>query len=173
MFDKLKTALVLVVIGGLSGLIIYGINELTEDVIAENRLEQERSYYREIFELSSDAEILYDEENPEGELLEIFDIENNLIGFIFKGVEKNNYGEVTVLVGIYADGTIAKVVISSTTNTPNYVKKITRDYIDNFTAQDIDDFDIDAKTGASYTYSSLVSAIKKASILFLESEGMN
>ena len=31
MFNKLKTALVLVVIGGLSGLIIFGINELTEE----------------------------------------------------------------------------------------------------------------------------------------------
>jgi len=173
MFDKLKTAFVLVVIAGLSGLLIYGVNEMTYETIAANRLAQEEMYYKEIFGVNSDAEIIYDLENPEGTLLEIFDSENNTLGFIYKGIDKNQYGDVTVLVGIYEDGTIAEAVISSTGNTANYVKKITGNYILNFAGQHIETYTIDAKTGASKTYGSVVKIIEIAKSLFLESEGIN
>jgi len=173
MFDKLKTALVLVVIGGLSGLLIYGVNELTYETIAKNRKEQEELYYKEMFGLSSDTVIIYDEDNPDGELLEIFDFENNTIGFAYKSVDKNQYGDITVLVGIYVDGTIADVVISNTTNTANYVKKITSNYILNFADQNIETYTIDSTTGASHTYESVVEAIDSAKDLFLESEATN
>ena len=60
MLDKLKTALVLVVIGALSGIIIFGVNEATAQDIIDNREERELDYFKEIFDLDPDALITTD-----------------------------------------------------------------------------------------------------------------
>ena len=60
MMDKLKTALVLLIIGAVSGLLIYGTNELTKDGIIAIRQEREQSYYMDIFSLDAASEITFD-----------------------------------------------------------------------------------------------------------------
>jgi len=158
MMNKLKTALVLAIIGIVSGALIFGTNELTEDGIIEIRAERERAYYKEIFGLDETDEITFTTLELTGDLVEevtIFDATGNELGYIYKGEETNTYGSITVLIGVRLDGTIASVVISNTTNTPIFVKRIENDYLSPFAGQDTSDVTFDAQTGASYTYGSV------------------
>ncbi len=174
MLDKLKIALVLVIIGALSGLIIFGVNELTEETIAQNKIDREISYYKDIFDLDDSDVITFtsiDLDDGLDQEVTVFDSNDDVIGYIYKATDKNNYGEVTVLVGITVDGVISNAVISSTTNTPTFVQTIKAKYLDNFSNQDVDDFTIDDKTGATYTYTSVVDIVTSASEYYLESRG--
>ncbi len=174
MWAKLKIALVLVVIGALSGIIIYGVNELTEETIAINKINREISYYKDIFNLDESAVITYDTIDLDNELDQeviIYDSNNDIIGYIYKATDKNNYGEVTVLVGITVDGILSNAVISSTTNTPTFAQIIKDKFIGNFSGQDVNDIEIDSRTGATYTYTSVVEIITDASNYYLESRG--
>jgi len=174
MWDKLKIALVLVVIGALSGIIIYGVNELTEETIAQNKIDREISYYKELFDLEDSVEITFDAIDLDGNLSQevtIYDASGDVIGYIYKATDKNNYGEVTVLVGITVEGVISNVVISSTTNTPTFVQTIKAKFIGNFSGQAADDFEIDERTGATYTYGSVTDIITQATEYYLESRG--
>jgi len=175
MFDKLRIAIVLVVIGAVSGLTIYSVNLLTKDTIAQNRIEKEQSYYKELFFLDSDEEVTFEVEDFVDEAIEqqitLYDETGDVIGYIYKGVEQNNYGEVVVLLGMNVDGTISNVVISSTTNTPTFVKVIRTVYLSNFQSQDASDITLDGNTGATYTYTSVVNIVEDAATYFLGHRG--
>ncbi len=162
MLDKLKVALVLVVIGAISGFLIYYTNEVTYEKIAEARAQQELDFYKDIFELEETVEL--DKEMIDANSVDldngmtevpVYDVDGNLIGYVYKGSETNNYGDITVLVGISLDGKIQDVVISQSTNTPTFVKKIKDSYLGNFKDQDASDVTLDERTGASYTYGSV------------------
>ena len=156
MRDKLMKALVLFVIGVVSGLAIWGANLVTEDTIAFNVLEREKGFYKDIFELDSSVEITFIETELEDGFyeIEIKDADDEVIGYVYKGIEKNNYGNITVLVGVI-DGEIQNVIISDSSNTPNFVKKIEKTYLTPFTGQSTSSVDYDEKTGASFTYGSV------------------
>jgi len=174
MWAKLKIALVLVVIGALSGIIIYGVNTLTEETIAQNKIDREISYYKDIFGLADSDVITFTSIDLDSDLdqeVTIFDSNDDVIGYIYKATDKNNYGEVTVLVGITVDGVISNAVISSTTNTPTFVQSIKSKYLNNFSNQDVDNILIDSKTGATYTYTSVADIVTSASEYYLESRG--
>lgn len=181
MFSKLKTAFVLVVIGGLSGLIIFGVNELTYETIEANIEEQEKAYYRDIFGLDDNFNMYLEVTLLDGELdqeIVIYEadslgekIDGVNYGIAYKDIAKNNYGDITVIVGIDLDGKIAKVVIGSNNNTPTFVNKIKSNYLDGFINQDISDYSVDTFTGASYTYGSVTNAIMLASDYYLENRG--
>jgi len=174
MLDKLKTALVLVVIGAISGLLIFGANEVTQDGIAANRLAKEQGYYREIFDLVEGADITTVTTDLTGDLDEeitVSDFSGTVLGYIYKSTETNNYGDITVLVGIAVDGTISKVIISSTTNTPTFVNKIEKNYLDPFDGQATDDVVYDARTGASYTYGSVSKFVEASSSYYEANRG--
>ena len=181
MFNKLKTALVLVIIGGLSGLIIFGVNELTYDEIQKNIAKQEEAYYRDIFNIDDDFKMFLEKTELDGELdqeIVIFEADSSgdkidgvNYGIAYKDDTKNNYGDITILVGVDLDGKIAKVVIGSNNNTPTFVNKIKSNYLDVFIGQDISDYSVDTFTGASYTYGSVTNAIMLASDYYLENRG--
>jgi Na+-translocating ferredoxin:NAD+ oxidoreductase RnfG subunit len=176
MWDKLKIALVLVVIGALSGIIIYGVNYWTEEEIDKNRIATEQGLYRDLFNIDeteiteSSIPVLLDANGLDEELI-MYDGEGTVLGYIYKATLKNNYGEVTVLVGITTDGVLSNAVISRTTNTINFVQRIKSKYIGNFSNQDVTDIQIDSKTGATYTYTAVVDVVTSASEYYLESRG--
>ena len=159
-----------------SGGIIYGVNEVTYKQIAENIRIQEESYYKEIFGLLEEDVIFLKELDIDGDLDQEITIRENdefgdVIGYVYKNETKNNYGDITVLVGINLDGTIANVVISSTSNTPTFVNRIKTKYLASFVNQDISDVTIDTFTGASYTYGSVVNTIDFANTYYSENRG--
>lgn len=169
MLDKFKKALVLFVIGVVSGVSIWGVNELTYEQIDINVREKEEGFYKEIFNLDEDTVITFTETEVMTDLYEIeITSEGNLVGYVYKGMDNNNYGAITILVGIQNDE-ITSVIISDTTNTPNFVKKIENDFLDNFMGQAVDNVNYDAKTGASYTYGS-VSMVVNSSVQYYQSE---
>jgi Na+-translocating ferredoxin:NAD+ oxidoreductase RnfG subunit len=98
-------------------------------------------------------------------------VEDTTIGVVYKGTDNNSYGEITVLVGIHPDGTIAEVAIGATTNTPIFVNIIETDYLDPFTGMEVSDVTFDAKTGASYTYGSVEDIVRAASAHYDEERG--
>ena len=176
MLDKLKIALVLVVIGALSGIIIYGVNLATEQDIIDNRIAREQGFYKDLFNIdekeitTTSDPVLLDVNGLDEELI-MYDADGNILGYIYKSTLKNNYGEVTVLVGITTDGTISNAVIANTTNTPTFVQTIKSKYIGNFSNQVVDDLQIDSKTGATYTYTSVVDVVTSATSYYIESRG--
>ena len=95
----------------------------------------------------------------------------DVIGYVYKDATKNNYGDITVLVGIKLDGTISNVVIASTGNTPTFVNKIKSKYLVNFVDQDISDVTVDTFTGASYTYGSVVETVELANTYYSMNRG--
>ncbi len=172
MLDKLKTAIVLVIIGAISGFLIWGTNEITAEGIADNNIAREQAYYADIFEVDGNIDFnttIIDATVTEE--VEIFDATGASLGFVYKGSETNNYGDITVLVGITNDGTIKNVVISGTTNTPTFVKKITANYLDPFVGQSTDDVEYDERTGASFTYGSVTKMVEAASMYYQENRG--
>lgn len=179
MYNKLKIAIVLVIIGGLAGLLIYGVNELTYQQIIDNRIETEEAYYKEIFGIDEDTKITIDKQDIDGLVDQMVTItqkdDGSLIGVIYRGTGVNSYGFVTVLVGFLPDGTLANVVISGSDNTPTYVKSVKKNNLDIFEDQDRSMFAMDAEidevTSASYTFGSVVSIVKQAVVEFDESWG--
>jgi len=176
MLDKLRTALVLLIIGAISGILIFGTNELTFDDILQNRIDAENNYYREIFDI--DDSVVLKEELIKNELtgdlnqeVLIETIDGTLLGYVYRGSETNQYGDITVLIGINLDGKISQVVISNTTNTPNNVKKIEKNNLDPFSGQDTDDLLFDTKTGSSYTYGSVSKFVQAASDYYNSNRG--
>lgn len=180
MLDKLKTAMVLVIIGAISGFLIYATNEATYETIITARADQELDFYKDIFGLEEDVTLdkeMIDENTSELEngMIEVavYDTDGTLIGYVYKGSETNNYGDITVLVGIKLDGTIANVVISQSTNTPTFVKKIKDDFLGNFTGQAADSVVLDSRTGASYTYGSVSKFVTEGTSYFATERGVN
>lgn len=164
MRDKLLKAVVLFVIGVVSGLAIWGVNLLTEDTIDENILNREKGFYKELFEIDESVGINFVETTIEEGFYEIeitLASDDSVVGYIYKGLENNNYGKVTVLVGVI-DGEIQNVLISDSSNTPNFVKKIQKEYLGPFSGQSTDAVTYDTKTGASFTYGSVSSVVTEA-----------
>ena len=174
MLDKFKKAFVLLVIGAFSGFTIWGVNELTFQKIADNQQLKEEGFYKDIFELDSDIEIEFSKAEA-GDLEEVtvtLKSDGSLVGYIYKGSEKNNYGSISVLVGISND-TVSNVIISTSTNTPNFVKKIEKNNLTPFMGQDTTDVTYDTKTGASYTYGSVSNIVTQAVEYYNTERGAN
>jgi Na+-translocating ferredoxin:NAD+ oxidoreductase RnfG subunit len=91
----------------------------------------------------------------------VYDGSGIQLGYIFEGKDENSQGSITVLVGI-EDGALKDVIISSTTNTPNYVQGLRDDYLPNLAGQSIDDIAYDSSTGATITYNSIQSIVDQA-----------
>lgn len=185
MLDKLKVAAVLFLIGAFSGGLIYGVHLGTKDRIEQNEIDKQIAYYREIFEVPNDQEIIYNacttdeseaaiegfeimDECPEGinETIIRYKETNELIGYAYLGKETNSYGDVNVLLGITEDGIVKQVVISSSTNTPNFVKKIEKEQLYKFSSVDVNEVEYDSYTGASYTYGSVSDVVQNATRFF-------
>ncbi len=158
MRDDLKKAFVLFLIGAVSGLGIWVVNLATEDQIAENERNRELDFYREILTIEESYQLDTLEVDLGDGLVEVtvFELDNptNEFGLVYKGSQKNSYGDITVLVGI-KDDAILSVVISGSTNTPNFVKRVEKNNLENFESMSVNDITFDDKTGATFTYGSV------------------
>ncbi|MFP4078087.1 MAG: FMN-binding protein [Candidatus Izemoplasmataceae bacterium] len=159
---KLKTALVLLIIGSFSGLAIVGVQTLTEDRIEENRIQAQYEDYAKMFPELADVE---EEDIEDDDVLDkkftILDSGDEEIGTIYRGHDSNSQGDVTVLVGI-SGNTLVDVVISSTDNTPSYVRPLEDNHISKLSDTEFDDISYDSNTGATVTYESVQKVIDAA-----------
>ncbi|MEC9484535.1 MAG: FMN-binding protein [Candidatus Izemoplasma sp.] len=167
MLDKLKVAIVLVIIGALSGFFIWGVNAITSPVIEENTQKRELALYEEMFDLT--GEFTLETKSLDGVLTKeviIYDSNGQEVGRAYQGYDMNNYGDVTVLVGV-VNNTITDVVIQSTSNTVTFVNTIEKTYLPRLSDQSLSDVSYDSKTGATYTYTS-VKTIVQATVDYIE-----
>ncbi len=168
MLAKLKIALTLLVIGSISGILIWGTNALTEERIELNREAKRFEVYAEMFDGVDLTKV--ETETIENSLVEekltMYDNSGTLLGYAFRGSANNALGYVNVVVGIDADGTIVDVVITETDNTPTYVSGLESNYLDNLNNQSISELSFDSSTGATITYNS-VKAIVEASVILV------
>jgi Na+-translocating ferredoxin:NAD+ oxidoreductase RnfG subunit len=168
MLDKLKVALTLLVIGSISGVLIWGTNALTEDRIEANREAARYEVYADMFEGVDLTKIETEaiENSLVEEKLTMYNSSGTLLGYAFRGSANNALGYVNVVVGILANGTIVDVVITETDNTPTYVAGLESDYLGNLKNQSISELSFDSSTGATITYNA-VKAIVEASVILV------
>ncbi len=173
MLAKLKIAIVLLLIGAFSGGVIYVTNEITAPYIESNELSRTIDFYSEIFGVEDPNTLTYltcvtelveeDDFLCPSEVTEtLIFVDDVLVGKVYEGNDTNSYGKISVLVGVTVDGDIANVIINSSTNTPNFVKRVEKFYIGNFNQYTVDNVKFDSKTGASYTYGSVVKIVNEA-----------
>lgn len=160
-----RKALVLFLIAIISGLGIWLVNLATEDQIALNERNRELDFYRDILSVDDSYELDTVEIDLGDGLTEVivFEVDNpaNEFGLVYKGADKNSYGDITILVGI-KDDAILSVVISGSTNTPNFVKRVEKNNLGNFDGMSVSTVTYDVKTGASFTYGSVSEVVKMA-----------
>lgn len=172
MGSKLKTALVLFIIGAISGFLIWGTNELSREGILANRELREQGYYKEIFSLDEDEKISFTKSDNDGlEEVILLDSNEDVIGYIYKMSDTNAYGNIIILVGIAPDGVIKNVIISSSTNTPTYVKAVKDNNLSGLTDQVASDVEYDDTTSATFTYGSVKKVVDAAVEYYLGNRG--
>ncbi len=164
MVYKLRIALTLMVIGLISGLTIWGVNEWTEPIIAENRARAELQVYEDIFPDLTRVEMI---ERDDHDILDleviVFDGDREL-GRVFRGVATGYGGPLTALIGINRDGTIAKVVAGPNTETANIFGNVVRNLLPSYEGQAASNLSLDTISGATVSSRAINSILQAAAI---------
>lgn len=180
MLDKLLKALVLLIIGTASGLLIWGTNALTEERIELNRERARLSVFIDMFDIQDDwytdldelRALLKTEPVEHSSVIEkttVYDNQGNIIGYALRGTDNNAFGYVDTIVGVTPDGEIIDVVIADHNNTETYVRPLIDNYLVNFKGQMLSSVEFDASTGATATYNS-VRKVVEDSVLLIEGD---
>ena len=159
MLSKLKTSLVLTVIGLLSGLSIWGINELTAPIIADNNAAAELGIFLELFPDGVRVEQENLDDGTVNQITTVYNADDLEIGTVLRGQSTGYGGEMTVLVGVDPSGEIVDVVIGENSETANIVGGLIEDYLPNLSGQPISDVDYDAETGATLSYNAVQTVV--------------
>ena len=164
MVYKIKVTITLMVIGLISGVSIWGVNELTAPIIAENEARAELAVYETIFPNLTRVEMF---ERTEHEILnlEVLIYENDrLLGTVFRGTAQGYGGPITVLVGIGTDGKIRQVVTGANSETPNIFGGVVRDLLPRYTDQAANALTFDTISGATQSSQAINRVLLAASI---------
>ncbi len=132
LLEKMKVAAVLLIIGAVSGLAIFGTHTLTEERREENRRMAQLAIYLEMFDgavAPDDDDIVAIADSSVKEMVTMRDGSGNILGYAFRGEGRISHGDITVIVGIDLDGTIVDVKIADSTQTPSYVQSVRDHYL--------------------------------------------
>ena len=164
MVYKLRIALTLMVIGLISGLTIWGVNEWTAPIIADNRARAELAVYEEIFPSLTRVEQIERDDHDVLNLEVIVYEGDRELGRVFRGVAQGYGGPVTVLVGINRDGTIAKVVAGPNTETANIFGGVVRNLLPSYSGQSASNLSLDTVSGATVSSRAINIVLQAAAI---------
>lgn len=159
MLSKLKTSLVLTVIGLLSGLSIWGINELTAPIIAENQAAEQLGIFIDLFPEGISIEQEDFEDGTINQITTVLNADGDAIGTVLRGTASGYGGVMTVLVGVAPNGEIVDVIIGENSETANIVGGLIDDYLPNLSGQPISDISYDAETGATLSYNAVQTVV--------------
>lgn len=154
MREKLIVGIKLFLVAALSGGILFLINDLTAGTIEENRIKREEEKYSLIFPEMDSYE---KEEVKQGSIassITIKDETGTVIGTIYAASANNDYGSVSILVGIDGANTVSKVEYSLLNQTPSYASKVNNpEFLGRFTGNESSHnyADFDVKVGATYS----------------------
>lgn len=168
--DKIKSAVVLMLVGVCSGLLIFLAYSFTAPIIEDNKNDNEKSTIEEIY---PDIDNFNKEDIDNTYIVEVtyvYDKDSNLLGYVYKGSDTNNYGDMTIFVAIGTDNIIDGVEIVSTGNTSTFVNKIGSN-VDAFVGLDVSaSIEADTGTGATYSYTSIYNIVNAASSVHMNME---
>ncbi len=166
MKDKIFIGIKLFLVAGISGLLLFFVNDFTEDKILENNVSKEESKYILIFPESESYEKVIINAGISTKIV----AKNNdgqIIGTIYSANLLNDYGNISVLIGINLENEIVGIEYVELNQTPTYAVKVKeQQFLDKFIGNDTntnyDDFD--TRIGATYsatTVKDLVDLISK------------
>lgn len=162
MLDKLRIAGVLLLVGALSGLSIWAVNEITAPIIEERQLGAEAEAFKEIFPDLASIDIQSFDHDILNQMTIIMDASGNEIGRVYRGTSRGYGGPVITLVGIATDGTIAKVVVTTFDDETPGIRDSALNKVPNFTGQNASSVSYDANTGATDTYNAIRRVVEAA-----------
>ena len=172
MLYKLRIAAVLLAIGVISGASIVLVHSLTEERIDANRLEAQYEEYQDMFPDADMSQL--EQEDVDHDVIDLrvklFNSDGDQLGEVYRGHDTNNFGDISVLVGIDMDFEIAGVVITATENTPNYYQNLP---LENLEGQDTSDMSYDTNTGATQSYDSVQLITDYAIEMFYENQDID
>jgi len=159
MASKIKTTLVLTVIGLFSSLSIWGVNELTKDIIAQNQAASELGIYQELYENVAYIEEEATDDTVVETIIKIYNSDDTQIGTVLRGKSNGYGGEMTVLVAVDMSASIIKVVVGENQETPNILGGLVSNYLPNLEDQPLSDVTYDASTGATGSYNAIINVV--------------
>lgn len=154
MKERIVVGLKLFLVAALSGYVLFLINQLTSPVIEENRIAREEAKYALIFPDMDSYEKASIKEGFVNDQILIKDSDGMVIGYIYSAAANNDYGSVSLLVGIDQDKNVTRVEFSLLNQTPSYASKVNNpDFLGRFTgnATSTSYADFDVKVGATYS----------------------
>lgn len=194
----MKDALILFVITLISGVLLGGVYEVTKTIIAQRQEEAKLKTYQEVFmdatafeenteltQKAAETDLSTYEKVTVDEVLDAKDASGNVIGHLVTSTSKAGYGgEVTISIGITAEGEITGIGYLALNETPGLGMKASEsEFKDQFAGKNAaqltlvkgggasGDDQINAISGATVTSSAVTNAVNAA--LFIVSESAN
>ncbi len=194
----MKDALILFVITLISGVLLGGVYEVTKTIIAQRQEEAKLKTYQEVFmdatafeenteltQKAAETDLSAYEKVTVDEVLDAKDASGNVIGHLVTSTSKAGYGgEVTISIGITAEGEITGIGYLALNETPGLGMKASEsEFKDQFAGKNAaqltlvkgggasGDDQINAISGATVTSSAVTNAVNAA--LFIVSESAN
>ncbi len=170
MRDMVKMGLILLLITAVSGLVLGVTNSMTEGIIMERALENDRASLEELLGEADSFEPVEGAEIDNVSMVrDVFAGRegDTVIGYAIKLAPNGYGGEIEMMVGITNDE-ISGVEILSQTETPGLGSKITEpDYTDRFSGLSADgDVSVDAISGATVSSDAVVNGVNTAVSLY-------
>ena len=173
-------ALVLLLISGVAALLLGLVNDVTKPVIAEREKEETAAAMRAVMAVAQDFS---DEKAADDGTVyyEAYASDGSVCGYVFTTAGSGYGGEITVMTGVGADGTVTGIAFLSIDETPGMGMKAQND---DFKSQYIGrsgeigvnktaatDTEIQAITGATITSKAVTGAVNDALACFAKISG--
>lgn len=141
-------------VAALSGVLLYFVNSMTKPVIEANQIARATEMYSNIFPEMDSFETTAVSGSAVSSVVSIYDKAGESIGAIYSASMNNDYGSITLLVGIGADGEVVNLEYSYMNQTPTYAAKVQTDafkskFIGRVSGDSLTD--VDVKVGATYS----------------------
>lgn len=168
-------AIVLLLISGVAALLLGLVNDVTKDVIAGREREETAAAMRQVMQ---DAAEFSEEKTAEDGTLyyEALSADGSVCGYVFTTSGKGYGGEIRVMTGVGADGTVTGIAFLSIDETPGMGMKAQNDDFKNqyngksgtlgVSKTGASETEIQAITGATITSKAVTGAVNDALACF-------
>ncbi len=137
--EIVKFGVILFIITAVAGGLLGFVNDMTEPVIAQHKIEADNEAQESVLNEADKFEKINDEftseNNPDVKVAQVSKAlsGDETVGYIIKTLPKGYGGEIEVTVGIKADGTIEAVKLGAMNETPGLgAKAVNPEFIDQY-----------------------------------------
>lgn len=158
--EKIKLVMILAFIAGISGLLLTSVNNITEPIIIEAKAQKELDIITKFYPTVADTKKneVTDEASNVNYQTEVYDQDNNLLGYVYSVSGANGYGSITSIIAIDKDNKIQGIDFSEFSQTPGFGDKLlSEEYLNQYQNLDANNPVVDGVSGATFS-SKLVAA---------------